>query len=165
LDSIAIAAWSTYLSTLAESAATLTGLVFVALSINLTRILSTPGLPGRAAESMMQLLGVLLVSTCVLIPGQPRIVLGAEVLFFGLALLGLQAAIHIRYLTTTTGNPRWWAVVRITQTLCANIPFCVAGILLLANFPAALYWLPPGFVFSLLSGVAGSWILLIEILR
>jgi hypothetical protein len=165
LDSIAIAAWSTYLSVLAESAATLTGLVFVALSINLTRILSTPFLPGRAAESVMQLLGVLLVSTCVLIPGQPRIMLGAEVLFFSLVLLALQAAIQIRYLTTQTGNPQWWGVVRVAQTLLSNVPLCVAGVLLLYDSPAALYWLPPGCLFSLISGVAGAWILLIEILR
>ena len=48
--------WQTLFSVQAESAATLTGLVFVAVSINLSRILSSPGLAGRAAESIAQFL-------------------------------------------------------------------------------------------------------------
>jgi hypothetical protein len=46
-----ISDWQTYLAVQAGAAATLTGLVFVAVSINLARILSIPGLPGRAFDA------------------------------------------------------------------------------------------------------------------
>jgi hypothetical protein len=42
--------WNTLLAVQAGAAATLTGLVFVAVSINLAKIVAYPGLPSRAAE-------------------------------------------------------------------------------------------------------------------
>ena len=52
-----IAGWTGFLAAAAGVAATLTGLLFVAVSINLARILEFPGLPERAAETIVQLLG------------------------------------------------------------------------------------------------------------
>jgi len=83
LDAVTIAGWSNYLSVLAGAAATLTGLVFVAVSINLSRVLSTPGLTGRAGESLIQLLGVVAISTTALIPQQGASALGTEILAIG----------------------------------------------------------------------------------
>jgi hypothetical protein len=165
LDSTTIADWSNYLSVLAEAAATLTGLVFVAVSINLSRVLSIPGLTGRAAESMMQLFGVVIISTTALIPRQPPVALGTEIIVLGSALWLVQTVLQVRYMTSKTGHPRLWAVTRIVQTQFANIPFCISGILLLCGSPAGLYWLAPGFIFSLLAGVVSAWVLLVEILR
>jgi hypothetical protein len=42
----------------------LAGLVFVGISINLTKILASPLLPSRALEALVALLAVLFVSTC-----------------------------------------------------------------------------------------------------
>jgi len=53
-----ISEWQTLVAVQAGAAATLTGLVFVAVSINLARILETPGLSGRAAESILHFLQV-----------------------------------------------------------------------------------------------------------
>ncbi len=150
---------------MAGAAATLTGLVFVAVSINLRRVLSVPGLTGRAAESMTQMFGVVVISSMALIPRQPAIALGAEILAVGFALWLYQTVIQIRYIRTKTGHPRYWIVTRIIQTQLANVPLCVAGVLLLAGWPAGLYWLVPGFIFSLIAGVASAWVLLVEILR
>jgi hypothetical protein len=55
---VAIQDWHDYL--LAE--ATLTGLVFVAVSINLVQILTVPGLSSLAAKSLVQLLGAMFIS-------------------------------------------------------------------------------------------------------
>jgi hypothetical protein len=165
LDAASQAEWSAFFSVLAESAATLTGLVFVAVSLNLTRILATPGLTGRAAESVLRLFGAVLVSACVLIPRQPKPLLGGEILFLGCGLLGSQAVFLIHYFTAKTGHPRWWGLFRISWTLLANVPLVVAGVLLCAGSSAGLYWLAAGCMFSLISGVGNSWVLLIEILR
>lgn len=165
MDALSIADWSNYLAVQAEAAATLTGLVFVAVSINLSRILAVVGLTGRAAESLLQLFGVVVISTTALIPRQPTAALGAEILGLGFVFWLVQAVLQFRYMTSKTGHPRFWGVIRIVQTQLGSVPFGIAGILLLRGSPAGLYWLAPGTVFSLAAGVANAWVLLVEILR
>jgi hypothetical protein len=157
--------WTSYLSTQAGAAATLTGLVFVAVSINLSRIISVPGLSGRAAETILQFFGVLIVSTTPLIPRQSTGALGAEILLAGSVLWILQTVLQVIYMGRRAGHPLYWLIVRILQTQFATIPFCIAGILLLRGSSAGLYWLPLGVIFSLISGVVNAWVLLVEILR
>jgi hypothetical protein len=165
VDATSISEWSNYLSVQAGAAATLTGLVFVAVSINLSRILSIPGLTGRAAESLLQLFGVVVISTSALIPRQPPVALGIEFLALGAALWITQTALQIQYISSKPGHPWRWVITRIVQTQFASIPFCISGILLLRGSPAGLYWLAPGLIFSLIAGVASAWVLLVEILR
>lgn len=165
MGATSILGWNTYLSVLAGVAATLTGLVFVAVSINLPRVLSIPGLTGRAAESLLQMFGVVVISTTVLIPLQAPIALGAEVLALGGALWLAQTVVQVRYVVRKTGHPRYWAITRIVQTQFASAPFCIAGVLLLLGSPAGLYWLAPGCILSLVAGLLNAWVLLVEILR
>jgi modulator of FtsH protease len=165
LDTALVTAWSSYMSAQAGAAATLTGLVFVAVSINLPRVLSVPGLSGRAAESLLQLFGVVVISTTMLLPGQPQLALGTEILVVGSILWLIQTVLQLRYIRGKTGHPRSWAILRIVQTQFACVPFCIAGILLSRGSPAGLYWLAPGCVFSLTAGVLSAWVLLVEILR
>jgi modulator of FtsH protease len=73
----------------------LAGLLFVALSINLDRILKGPGLPGRAGEAIVLLLTVLVACTFGLVPGQSPRVLGAELLGFGLLPWLILVGIHL----------------------------------------------------------------------
>jgi hypothetical protein len=164
-DATAISAWTNYLSVMAESAATLTGLVFVAVSINLTRVLATPGLPGRAGESVSQLLGVVLVATSALIPGQTPFTLGVEILVMASALWVAQTVFQLLYLRSKDAKLRW-TISRMMKTQCSIVPFFIAGFLLVRGSPAkGMYWLAPGFALSLVSGVLNAWILLVEILR
>ena len=64
----------------AGASAALAGLLFVAVSINLDRIIALRGLPGAALGAIALLVAVLLVSTFGLVPGQPRWLLAGEVL-------------------------------------------------------------------------------------
>ncbi len=157
--------WQTLLSVQAGAAATLTGLVFVAVSINLARIVETPGLIGRAAESIAHFLQVFFVCTVMLIPRQPVTALASEILAIALPSWALQATSQIRYAKSRAGHPRLWLVVRIVQTQLSSVPFIVAALLLFLGWPASVFWLVPGFVFSFIAGVVNAWILLIEILR
>ena len=74
------AGWSNFLSAETGAAATLAGLIFVAVSINLSKILEYPGVPGRAAEALALLIGVLLSCTFGLAPNQPARVTGLRTL-------------------------------------------------------------------------------------
>ena len=157
--------WHTLLAVQAGAAATLTGLVFVAISINLARIIETPGLSGRAGDSILQFLQVFLICTVTLIPIQHAAAIGFEILAIALFSWVVQVVAHVSYGKSRSGHPLLWLIVRIVQTQLASIPFFVAGAYLLSGSPIGLYWLVPGFVFSFLAGVASAWVLLVEIVR
>jgi hypothetical protein len=165
LSYASIAEWNALLAVEAGAAATLTGLVFVAVSINLTRIMSIPGLPGRAGESIMQFLEVFLISTVALIPRQPERIFAIEVLVIAVVSWGAQVTGQVRYLLVRTGHPWSWFVSRAVLCQFATVPFLVAGITLLLGVPGAIYWLVPGFAFSFVAGIVSAWVLLVEILR
>jgi hypothetical protein len=68
---------------------------FVAVSINLDRIIAIRGLPGAALGAIVLLVAVLLVSTFGLVPGQPRRLLAGEVLVVGIAAWSIMTAILV----------------------------------------------------------------------
>lgn len=157
--------WQSLFAAQSGAAATLTGLVFVAVSINLARILETPGLSGRAAESIAHFLQVFFVCTATMIPRQPMPALAVEILAIATLSLGIQVTAQIRYAKSRSGHPLVWLIMRIVQTQLAGLPFVVAACFLILGSPTGLFWLVPGFVFSFVAGVANAWVLLIEILR
>jgi hypothetical protein len=96
--------WHDLFVATAGASAALAGLVFVAVSINIERILRFPGLPERALETVLLLLAALLVSVVGLIPGQGHVALGIELLLVSLAI----AAVIVRQptmISTSAGDP------------------------------------------------------------
>ena len=157
--------WIPYFSAVASVAAALTGLVFVAVSINLAPIVKQVWLTDRAAESLMQLMGAAIVATLALIPRQLGGAFGLETLGAATLLWLVQTRLQVRYMRARKDHPLHWATVRIVQTQLAYVPLAVGGVLLAAAQPAGYYWIVPGLTFSLLVGVANAWVLLVEILR
>jgi modulator of FtsH protease len=157
--------WNTLLAVQAGAAATLTGLVFVAVSINLAKIIAYPGLPSRAAESILQFLQVFFICTAILIPEQPTMAVGIEILAIAAFSWTTQIIMHVRYARSRSGDPRLWLIIRIVQTQLASVPLVVGAVYVLIGWPAGLYWLVPGFVFSFVGGVANAWVLLVEVVR
>jgi hypothetical protein len=68
--------WHDLFVAMAGAAAALTGLIFVAVSINLQQILKYRALPVRAVETLTILLGLLMLSVFILVPGQSQWLLG-----------------------------------------------------------------------------------------
>ncbi len=162
---LALAEWQTFFSVQAGAAATLTGLVFVAVSINLSRIMEVQGLPGRAAESLLQLMQVFFVAGAALIPSQSFAALAEEILAISVVSWVIQTIAQIRYARSRGGHPRLWLLSRTVMSQVSTVPFWVAGILLALRNPGGLYWLVPGIAFSFVAGVTSAWVLLVEILR
>ena len=157
--------WQSLFTMQGGAAATLTGLVFVAVSINLARVMEVPGLPGRAGESIVQFLQVFFVSMVALIPRQPPSALAMEILVIAVISWAAQFLGQIRYARSRAGHPVSWLVRRVVMTQLGTVPFVIAALLLLPGDPRGLYWLVPGFVFSFVAGVTSAWVLLVEILR
>src|SRR5215203_2656434 len=158
--------WHDFFLAMAGTAGVLTGLVFVAVSINLQEIVSEPGsgLPGRAAEALILLVGVLTASILLLVPGQGKVMVGAV----GLATWGWVVAIQLlrlRVWGTMRPDLRQAFVLRVALGQIATLPLVVAGIAVLAGGLGGLYWLVAGMVFSILVALFEAWVLLVEINR
>jgi hypothetical protein len=149
----------------AGASAALGGLLFVAVSINLTRILQVPGRPGRAGEAIVLLVAVLVVAMLGLVPGQSSTVLGAELLVAGLVVWLILVIIHLRAVRGRVGPSSGALAGRIVVVQVAVLPLLVAGFSLLLGAGGGLYWLVPGVLLCLVVAVLDAWVLLIEILR
>ena len=162
--------WDEFFLASAGAAGVLTGLVFVGVSINLEKIISTPryGLTGRALEALVLLLAVLVVTSLLLVPGQGMVLAGVEVLTVGMADWTVIVAIqllHLRSWQSLEPNLRGHLVVRVVLGQVATLPFVVAGVAVLGWGVGGLYWLVAGVVLSYLVAVADAWVLLVEIHR
>ena len=71
--------WESFFLGEVGATAALTGLLFVAVSINLQPILEYPWLPALAGETLLILAIVVVTATFGLVPGQSSRLLGAEV--------------------------------------------------------------------------------------
>jgi modulator of FtsH protease len=158
------AEWSDFFVACAGASAALTGLLFVAVSINLERILGFEGLPERALETLMLLLGVVVVSLVGLIPGQTHAALGIEFVAVGLAVT-LFVARLLRGSRPTPEEPAGRLIARVALLASGTIPFVAGGATLWAEAGGGLCWIAAGIIFALVASVANAWVLLVEILR
>lgn len=162
--------WHDFFLAAAGGAGVLTGLVFVGVSINLEKVLSDPtsGLTGRAAEALILLVAVLAVSTLLLMPGQGRGPIVAEILAVGIGAWAWVLTIHaqrIRGWREIPPNLRQAFVLRVILGQAAALQFSVAGLAVLVWGTDGLYLLAVGMVFSILVALFGAWVLLVEINR
>jgi hypothetical protein len=160
-----VSEWSNLFVATAGASAALAGLVFVAVSINIERILKFPGLPERGLETVLLLLGVLIVSVVGLIPGQGRTALGVELLVVSLTVGLVLARLPTIQSTTSGHEPRVWVLGRLAIRLVGTILLMAGSISILLAAGGGLYWIVAGIVFAVMGAVVNAWVLLVEILR
>jgi hypothetical protein len=157
--------WESFFVALAGAAAALAGLVFVALSINLARVLGGRGLPERAAEAIVLLSSVLLVALLGLVPGQPARLLGVELLGPALLGWGVPTTVQMRAFRRREYERPGKFASRVVLNQAATLPLILTGVSLFLGWGGGLYWLVPGVILSLVVGLSGAWVFLIEIER
>jgi len=160
-----IADWANFFVAEVGAAATLTGLVVVAVSINLNHILSFPQLPSRAAESIVMLAGALILSSLGLVPGQPVAIFGAEMLVIGLLILVVALHNQLPPTQLVEGVTKLKILLRALVCAFVALPLIIGGILLLLGWNVGLYLAGIGVLIALTAGVWNAWVLLIEIMR
>jgi hypothetical protein len=163
-DAYAAAPWANFFFAEVGASSALVGLLFVAISINLTKILSAKGLPGRAFEALVVLAMVLCIATFALVPGQSARALGFELLGSGFSGWLVAGLVQVRL-----PKAHWvklsWMVWRVVLTQLATLPMIAAGVSLVLRRGGGLYWTVAGVVVSLLVALVDAWVLLIEIQR
>ena len=160
-----IAAWEGFAVALVGASAVLSGLLFVAISLNMAQILRVRTLPGRAGESMILFLGVLVECAFLLIPSQSDTALAIELIVTGVLLWAVLMAIVVPAARTGTRIPRSWHLTRYVVVQGSMVPVVLAGFAVLGWIPGGLNWLAFAVLFALSAATGNAWVLLVEVVR
>ncbi len=158
-------AWQGFFGAVAAASATLAGLLVVAISINISRILEFPNLPDRAASALIPLVGIMIEALLAMVPAQAPALFGIEVLAVSaVSWLGSIFLLLRSFQRLDSYSPRW-LIQHIAMNQAQTVTPLVAGFLLALRVGGALYWIVPGVVVTMVMGVVNAWVLLVEILR
>jgi modulator of FtsH protease len=160
------AQWTNLFVATAGASAALAGLLFVAVSINVDRIIHYRGLPERGVETLALLLVSLIVSIAGLMPGQGHVALGVELTAIAAALLAALFSMPVTHeLPEGAARPPAWLLSRWLIRLTGPGLLLLGALSELFAFGGGLYWIAAAIVFATLGAVANAWVLLVEILR
>jgi hypothetical protein len=168
-DSADLATWHDFFIAAAGASAGLSGLIFVAVSINLRDILAeekqigSSYLTGRALESLVSLLLVLAVSIVGLDPTIPTLVFAVVLLLVAVGSAISPARAVSAYRKTHIKPVAFNLRLFLATTLV--IAYAVASVTLALGFGGGLHWLPFAFLLAISIAASNAWILLVEVLR
>lgn len=157
--------WSDFSVAVVGASAALTGLLFVAVSINIEQVLAIANLAGRALSTMIFFGIPLVVGVLLLVPDQSPTALGLELGGTGLAAGGCLLWIN-RPAARGELEPRSsWLLLRLVPSLTITAFLVLAGAGLITRAGGGLYWVAPAVIEAFIGGLATVWVLLVEIRR
>lgn len=152
------AEWESFGVMIGGASGALTGLLFVAVSLNAARIARHRALRASAAQTLVLFLIPLVVSAALLVPGQPDWALGSELIVAG---LGASVSLVVTGQRRQALSPADEFLVGIFDHRGTNVIvmllFVAAGVLLVSGRDAGLYLLLPASLIAFISGVLNAW--------
>jgi hypothetical protein len=156
--------WSDFNVAVAGATAALAGLLIVAMSVNIERILAARGVLSRAGAAVGALVLAVIASCLCLVPTQPVWAFGAETLI-GAVLVGAMAVAAMRGIYADQTQSRRGRPVKSATSFIPPLAFGVGAVILLAGDPGGYGWVAAGSLLSILNGILFSWVALVEVLR
>lgn len=158
--------WRDFFAAEVGATAALTGLLFVAISINLQRILDARYLVALAGQTLIILTGALCISSFALFPDVNSLrvrwaIMTAAFLTWVIATVLLRT---LRFLPKDWRTPQRFAVT-IIITQCATLPALIGAAVNALTEARSAEVLAFGVVFALLASLYSAWLLMIDILR
>ena len=158
--------WTNFFSAAASASAALAGLVFVAISVNIQRVLAYPHLVARAGATIGALILILIASMAALAPQSER-VLGVEIAGGGALgwLLAFWSARHVLRARRVSAELQPRLALTIVMGQLQVLPFIAGGVLMAAGLSYGIRWVAGGVMTTFIVSVFNAWVLLVEILR
>jgi hypothetical protein len=154
--------WQGFAEVVGAASGALTGLLFVAVSLNANRIAGHLGLRASAAQTLVLFLEPLAMAMILLTPGQAHWALGGELIAAGLIASWVLLAIARRKHGLPDDDQRLIAIFNRRGTnLAVMLLFVASGITLACGADAGLYLLLPATLVAFVSGVLNAWYFLL----
>jgi hypothetical protein len=150
--------WQNFAMMTGSASGALTGLLFVAVSLNASRIAGHQGLRASAAQTLVLFIAPLVMAAILLVPGEPDWVLGAELIAAGLGASWILWSIGQRMRGLTDDDRRLISIFdRRDTNVIVMLLFVAGGVILAAGESAGLYLLLPASLVAFISGVLNAW--------
>jgi hypothetical protein len=163
VDELALERWTDFAVVVGGANAALTGLLFVAISINAGTIGRSISLRSRGGQTLVLFVVTLVVSIVLAVPGQGLVAFGTELLVVvvvaGAGLLTLD-----RRAKREAQTP---ALARTLDLASPNVVtlvlIAVAAVVVLTGHGWGLYLLVPSTVIAIVGGLANAWLFLTQL--
>jgi hypothetical protein len=150
--------WQNFAEMTGAASAALTGLLFVAVSLNANRIAKHQGLRASAAQTLVLFIAPLVVAAAMLTPDQPDAALGGELIAIGLGASWVLLATGRSKRGLPEDDRR---LIAIFDSRFSNVVvmllFVASGVILACGQGAGLYFLLPASLVAFISGVLNAW--------
>ncbi|ANJ26242.1 hypothetical protein [Agromyces aureus] len=163
----ALEPWSEFNVAMVGATAALAGLLIVAMSVNISTILTSKTLPARAAASIATLVLAIAVTGLALVPAQPLWVYGTEVL----VATAFAAAFEVHAVSTILRDDlhrgsRLDLAGKSAAGVLPIVTYLVGAMLLLVGFTSAgLLVIGIATIVAIASAILLAWVVLVEVLR
>jgi hypothetical protein len=150
--------WEGFAEMIGGASGALTGLLFVAVSLNANRIAHHQGLRASAAQTLVLFIAPLVMTGFLLAPDQPHWVLGTE--FIAAGLIASWALISAGQMIRALSDDDLKLVSifdRRAASVLVMLLFVVSGVILVCGSDDGLYLLLPASLIALVSGVLNAW--------
>jgi len=154
--------WQGFAEMTGAASGALTGLLFVAVSLNATRIAGHQGLRASAAQTLVLFLVPLAMAMALLTPGQANWALGGELVATGVvASLALISTASKKHGLGEDDRRLISRFNRKSASLFVMVLFVGSGAVLACGVDAGLYLLLPAAAVAFVSGVLNAWYFLL----
>jgi hypothetical protein len=160
--------WGEFGVAAAGAAGALAGLLIVAISVNVRRIIDWPPARVGASATVVGLAFALVVSLALLVPEQPLWALAIEIAVAAATSLALQSPIvvtTVRRRHELPGPEHRAQQLMAVLTVGAYVPIVPAVVFLALGSEIGVYILAGGIAVVMLVLLAAAWVLLIEVVR
>jgi hypothetical protein len=150
--------WQGFAEMTGGASGALTGLLFVAVSLNASRIAGHQGLRASAAQTLVLFMTPLVMAAVLLTPDQPDWALGTELIATGLAASWILLGTRRVQRGLADDDKQLIAIFnRRGPNVMVMLLFVASGITLACGEPNGLYLLLPAALVALVSGVLNAW--------
>jgi hypothetical protein len=155
-----VSMWLSFGEALAAVAGALTGLLFVAVSVNSGALSASRSRSSRAAQTLVLFMTSVVIAVLLVAPQLPA-ALGWELL-----AVSVVAGATLLILDRRAGHGADQGAARYVEKFSPNsitaVLVGVAGLTFLLKAGGGLYWLIPAAMASLLGGVVNAWLFLVK---